>query len=505
MKPKPLSQLLLAAGVIPTTEHDPTVSGVTEDSREVQPGWIFVAVPGTKEDGSKYAAAASMRGAAAIVAERPVESELPVVLVPSARQTLADMAAELFDHPSKLLSVAGVTGTDGKTTTSYMLASIMFKLGIPTGMITTVETRVGGISIGGRGRLTTPSAPFIQQTLAKMVDAGDKAAVLECSSHALAQERVRRVTLRTAAITNVASDHIEFHGSPQAYLEAKAGIFDLVAEGGAILLNHDDPASMSLVPSLNGPVLTYGLNHEADLRARDVKSDLHSSTFVVEYSSIELSASIPIGGRFNVSNALAAVGMAMRLGVSFPQAVAALAHAETPPGRLQRVRAGQPFSLFVDYAHTEQAFESALRFLRSSTGGTTGRLIAVFGAAGNRDAAKRPRLAQIAAEVCDYFILTNEDPFGEDAELILAEVASGAPESTRDDQWMAILDRKEAIRSALAMARSGDVVAITGKGHETSIAAGDTAIPWSDVEVASELLTGMGYSESAVTAEPTAR
>ena len=493
MTPQSLSQVLRNAGLSSSLAVDPMVIDITEDSRDVKPNWIFAAVPGTSEDGARYIHDAVLRGATAIIAEAPADASIPVIVVPNVRQALADTAASIHGSPSKKLSVAGVTGTDGKTTTCFLLASILAHCGVAAGMITTVEIRVGGETLPSRGRLTTPGAPFVQRTLARMVEDRDTVGIIECSSHALAQERLRGTYLATAAITNVASDHIDFHGSHEAYGEAKARILDLLVPDGSIMVNADDPVSTALMSGRKRRITWFGSTSDAALRASQIQTRPERTTFMAQHDDISLPVTIPLGGRFNVYNSLAAVGMAMALGIEFQEAIGGLKKAEPPPGRLQCVDAGQPFTVYVDYAHTEQAFASTMQFLSDAARDQGGRLIAVFGAAGNRDKSKRPRLAQMASDLCSYFFITNEDPFGEDASDIIKQVASGAPESTRDMQWTTILDRREAIESAFRRARPGDVVAITGKGHEHSIAVGAMSLEWNDVQVTRELLTELGY------------
>jgi UDP-N-acetylmuramoyl-L-alanyl-D-glutamate--2,6-diaminopimelate ligase len=485
------SELLSNGGYPQAVEDDPLVLDVTEDSREVRPGWVFVAIPGTHLDGAQYISEALARGAVAVVAETGSQSGIASAVVPNARRALADLAAAAHGFPSRKLHVFGVTGTDGKTTTCYLLKSILDAAGLSTALITTVETIVGGKTVSGMRRLTTPSASFVQRTLDQMVIAKDECAVIECSSHALAQERLRNVELRGAAITNIASDHIEFHGSIEHYAAAKARIADLIIRDnrGVLLINSDDPHSMSIAAAMHVPFVTYGLAPHASLRATKATSTLSRTDFAIEWQGESHAVSLPVGGEYNVYNALAAIGVALVEGIPLATAASALATACLPRGRLQAVDAGQPFSVFVDYAHTEQAFTAVLRFLQRAAHQRRGRLIAVFGAAGDRDHSKRRRFAEVAAELCDYFVITNEDPFGEDAGAIIRDVAAGAPGETENVQWAVRIDRREAIALALQQAAGQDVVIITGKGHESAIDVGDRRIPWSDVEVTRDLIT----------------
>jgi UDP-N-acetylmuramoyl-L-alanyl-D-glutamate--2,6-diaminopimelate ligase len=486
-----LSDLLTSAGYPQPLAGDPDIVDVTEDSRHIEPGRLFVAVPGTRQDGRRFIHDAQVRGAAAVVSQRPVDVGIPSAVVPDARAALGDLAAAVHGFPCSRLDAFAVTGTDGKTTTCFLLRSILDQHSISTGLISTVEIVIGGRSIGSPGRLTTPSASFVQRALRRMVDGGDTCAVVECSSHALTQDRLRNISLRAAAITNVAADHLEFHGSAEAYAQAKARIASLIEpqKAGSMLLNADDSTSMWLASAMTVTPLTYGMSPEARLRARDVKPGLERTDFVVEWESQSIRASIPMGGIYNVYNSLAAAGMAMAYGIPLEESLQALSTTRTPPGRLQPIDSGQPFSVFVDYAHTEQAFQSVLSFLAPRAHERGGHLIAVFGAAGDRDHAKRRQLAQTAGRLADYFVITNEDPFGEDPDAILAEIAAGAPPDTRYRQWTLERDRRQALENALERARPDDIVIITGKGHEGSIDTAGSSMPWNDADVVRDILT----------------
>lgn len=474
----------------PPAGSDPEIGEVTEDSREVESGWLFVAVKGTNMDGHEYVPDAISRGAAAIVSETQVDVPIPVIQVSNSRQALADCAALIHNFPSRRLNVLGITGTDGKTTTTYLLTSILEAAGSRPGLISTVETRVGGVTRSGKNRMTTPSAPFIQRTLAAMVEAGDDTCVLEGSSHALAQDRLRNVVLQAAAITNIKSDHISFHGSRESYAQAKASIFDLMVDAfnARAVLNADDDWSTRLMHRLERPVLTYGLCDGAEVQGRILSSDLQSTRFMLTHERESIEVCLPLPGDFNVHNALAASSLAITRGLDLTEIKCGLECTRKPPGRLQNIDLGQAFSVFVDYAHTVQAFSSLTDFLSRRAHERGGAFIVVFGAAGDRDRDKRPELAQIAARTSDFFVITNEDPFSEDPSRIIAEIATGAPGLTRGSQWTTESDRRAAIAAAFDRARDGDIVAITGKGHEQSIATGKQLTPWNDVDVARELL-----------------
>jgi UDP-N-acetylmuramoyl-L-alanyl-D-glutamate--2,6-diaminopimelate ligase len=493
---KRLSSLLAALDIAPESGVDPEIAGVTEDSRLVDPGYIFVAIPGTVDSGALHVDDAVRRGASVIVSETPMTAAVPVMLVPNARKALGDLAAAFFDFPARQLRCFGVTGTDGKTTTSYLLASILRHAGLATGLITTVETQVGGRSFSQPNRLTTPSSPAIQRTLAEMIAMGDQCAAIECSSHALVQERLRQVELRAAAVTNVASDHIEFHGSQSAYEEAKSRIGRLVGPGdyARIVVNHDDAGAQRVAIMTGLDAISYGLGDGAALRATAIETSPRDSSFTVRWEDRVSRVTLVAGGRHNVANALAAIGLALCAPLDFEVAVEGLVGAVLPPGRMQRIEEGQPFDVYVDYAHTEQAFGMTLFQLSEVARDRGGQLIAVFGAAGDRDHAKRPRFAKIAAETCGFFVITNEDPYSENRESIATDIAAGAPIETRGSQWTVEMDRWTAIERAFSQARPRDVVVITGKGHEQSIVEAGVAAPWSDVDAARQILASIAGS-----------
>jgi UDP-N-acetylmuramoyl-L-alanyl-D-glutamate--2,6-diaminopimelate ligase len=486
-----LSELLASAGIAMWGGPDPDIVDLTQDSREVRPGWLFVAITGRTFDGHNYVAEAVARGAAAVVVERPVVAAVPTIVVADARAALADLAAAFYNFPSHHLRVIGVTGTDGKTTTCFLLASILEAAGWRTGLSTTVETRIGGRSRYNDSRMTTPDPATIQRLLGQMVGAGDQYAVVESSSHALAQGRLRGVTFHGAALTNIASDHLDFHGSREAYVAAKARLFGMVTASSEphIALNRDDRSFWEISPQLRQPYTTYGTTAAAEVRASDMAPSIQGTRFCLHSPWGNTDIVLPLPGSFNVYNALAAATLALQEGVPLAAVRHGLATARSPAGRLERVDIGQDFTVFVDYAHTVQAFGHVLGWLHDLARRNGGRLIAVFGAAGSRDRSKRPELGRIAGQLADYFVITNEDPFGEDAASITVDIAAGAPQATKGQQWTIELDRRLAIKRALDQARAGDIVVITGKGHERSIVAAGQAEPWSDIEVVRELLS----------------
>jgi UDP-N-acetylmuramoyl-L-alanyl-D-glutamate--2,6-diaminopimelate ligase len=469
---------------------DIEVAEIAYDSRRVRPGDLYLAVPsvgGSPESGGYHRIPEAVAaGAAAVLSQIPgTTSSVPVVTVPDARLAMADVAAAFFRHPSREMRVFAVTGTDGKTTTAFLLDGIFSGAGLTTGLMGTVETRIANEHIYNVDRMTTPEAPDVQRTLRRMVDAGVTHCCMEASSHALALDRLRGTQFAATAFTNLTGDHVEFHGSFDLYREAKRRLFAELAPDAPVAVNVDDPHWEAVTGGHRGPVMTYGFGPSAQFCADVLLADASGSQFVLVGEGERHELFVPMPGRFNVLNAVAACLMARAAGFGFDEIGPHLAHAGRPPGRLQEVCSGAPFRVLVDYAHTPHAFRSVLTELRAQT---PGRLIAVFGATGNRDVAKRPVLGAIAGELADFFVVTNEDPFGEDANAIIDQVASGAPIGTEGTRFVRVHDRGDAIRLALERARPGDTVVITGKGHERSIVVGGRKEPWNDVDVVREAL-----------------
>jgi UDP-N-acetylmuramoyl-L-alanyl-D-glutamate--2,6-diaminopimelate ligase len=471
---------------------DVDIADIAYDSRLVQPGWLFVAVPKVGGDawsgGYEHIGEALHRGAAAVVAQVQYDgASVPIAIVPDARGALADLAGEFFGHPSRRLHVFAVTGTDGKTTTTHLLEQILSAGGFSTGLIGTVEIAYGGNRTFNADRMTTPESLDLQRLLRAMAEAGVTHVALEASSHALVLNRLRGMRLAACAVTNITADHIEFHGTWDAYFGAKASLFSDVGRGSPAILNRDDPSFQGLARLATGRLISYGFEQSARVRAMNVAQANWSTrcTFVADDASCDVT--VPLPGRFNVSNALGAAGLALAAGLPLEAIAGGISGARPPLGRMQRVVAGQDFDILVDYAHTPHAFRSVLSDLRSRAHAGS-QVIAVFGAAGNRDRGKRPMLAQIAREYADFFIITNEDPFGERPDAIISEVASGVPSDEEGVRFVVEPDRHRAIEKAIRRARSGDVVAILGKGHEQSIVANGNKEAWNDSRVVRQIL-----------------
>ena len=484
-----LRQLVAAVEGARLVQGDPEtmVRGVANDTRRLRAGELFVAIPGFQQDALAFVPEAVRKGASAIAAEAlpaHLQPDVPLLLVPSARRALADLSAAFYRYPSQLMPVVGVTGTDGKTSTIHLLSAILEAHGLTTGWLTTVNTKIGAELRPNAAENTTPEAPLVQQALAEMVDAGVQVALLETSSHALALERVRGTHYRVGVFTNLSPEHINFHGSLEAYREAKSRLFASLPEDGLAVLNADDPNSQTMRAVTRARVLTYGLEQPADITASDVQLGPDGTCFVVEGRRIRTQ----LVARFNVSNWLAAYAAATAFGAS-PDDLRAAAETQAPvPGRMNLVRAGQPFTVVVDFAHTPQALEKALDTLRSLV---AGRVLLVFGLAGGRDFANRPVMGRLAAEKTNFFVISMDDPGPEDPAVIADQIAQGA--AGGGSNFIIDLDRRSAVRRALEAAQPGDVVLLAGKGHENRMVVGDQRLPWSDTQAAYDELARLGW------------
>lgn len=493
-----LPDLLRQAGITaPLDFPDTPVREVKYDSRAVGPGDLFVAVPGTVSDGHLHIHNAAAAGAAAAVVERPVTG-LPFVVVPSTRLALADLAAARHGFPARRLHITGVTGTDGKTTSVYLLTHLLEGLGRKTGLLSTVAFKIGARWEDNMARQSTLEAPEVQAGLAAMVAEGVQDAVLEATSHGLALGRVRRCAFDEALITNITSEHLEFHRTRQEYIKAKALLLDLLMEHEGkegsrfAAINRDDEGSAGLIPRSPVPVVSFGLESGAMVRGVGIQSDASGSSFGVEVGGSTYQARTRLPGLFNVYNCLGALAVLHGRGIPLPEALPHLESFAGVPGRMRRIDRGQPFLVVVDYAHTAASLEKVLTTLRPLA---AGRLIVVFGSAGDRDREKRPVMGAVAARLADFSILTDEDPRSECSDDILAEIARGAVAAGARDggDFLRISDRSQAIRRAIAMATTGDVVLLAGKGHEHSMLVGGLALPWDEEGEARAALLARGY------------
>ncbi|MDQ3689257.1 MAG: UDP-N-acetylmuramoyl-L-alanyl-D-glutamate--2,6-diaminopimelate ligase [Chloroflexota bacterium] len=468
------------------------VTGLAYDSRRVAPGTLFFAVPGVHVDGHEYAAEAVRAGAIGLVVER----ELPAVTVPQlvvdrTRRALADAADAWFGRPSEQLTVIGVTGTDGKSTVTALTAEVLRACGRRPGQIGTVFTGVGEAVLPNEARNTTPEALELQGLLARMVAEGNDSVVMEATSHGLALRRTRNCRFDIGVVTTVTSEHLEFHGTVERYRAAKAL---LVEEAPIAILNADDPGFGYFRERARDRVISYAMDAAADLRASDLEEDATGTKFLLDSPSWRGTVRVALPGRFNVANALATLAVAEALGLDLERAVDALRDTAGVPGRMQRVVAGQPFAVIVDYAHTEDSLRKVLAMLRPVT---AGRLIAVIGSAGERDPTKRGPMGRVAAELADLVVVTDEDPRLEDPRTINEAIADGARSvGARDGETLWVIDdRRDAIGRAIGLAREGDVVLLAGKGHESSMFHGTQKRPWNDVGAARDALRDAGWGD----------
>ena len=487
------------------------VRGVTQDSRAVGRGSLFVAIRGLHADGHAFAAQAARRGAAAVLVEHPLpELAVPQLVVAAGPVALASAAAWWYDDPSLDLAVVGVTGTDGKTTTVFLAVAALEAAGIRTGMIGTAATRIGGVQEANEAHATTPEAPTLQAALRAMVGAGDAAAIIETTSHGLALGRVDSVAYDVAILTNLTHEHLELHGTWEAYRDAKLSLFEHLgrrqpADGRPHkgwprtgIVNLDDPSAGAFVgvtQEAGARLLTYGTDPAADVRATRVEEDSRRLRIAYEAPSGAATLELQLVGRFNVHNALAVVALGEAVGLD-PAAVRdGLASLPVVPGRMERIELGQPFGVIVDFAHSPASLRTVLDLLAPSVAAQGGGLVAVFGSAGERDTAKRPLMGRIAGERCRLVIVTDEDPRGEDRDEINDQIARGAEAAgrRRGHDLLVIADRRAAIEAAFERARSGDIVILAGKGHERSIIGPDGPQAWNERLEAEEALRRAGF------------
>ncbi len=491
-----------------TVRGDPAaeVRGLAYHTRDVTDGTLFFCVPGLKVDGHAFAARAAAAGATALVCERDTAVALPQAIVPSVRRAMALMAARWYEHPSRALVVVGVTGTNGKTTTAHLVAGIFAAAGVPAALLGTVVNRIGGQD--NPVLLTTAESLDLQRMFREMVTAGDRACALEISSHALAQDRAAGIDFDAVVFSNLTRDHLDFHKDLDDYFGAKRKLFlpDEGRSGTAVaVVNVADEHGRTLAGecrvAYGDGLWTYAVAAEGaegradaaghkepapDAVARDLelRADASAFTLVVPRRGIEERVTLLLAARFNVENALAAATTALALGLPVDAVLRGLAVTEGVSGRFQAVREGQPFSVVVDYSHTPDSLENALRAARSVT---RGRVLVVFGCGGDRDRGKRPLMGEIAARLADRAFVTSDNPRSEEPLAIIDEIVAGVP-AARAGSVIVEPDRRAAIRLALSEARAGDAVVIAGKGHEQGQVIGDRRIPFDDRAVVMEVL-----------------
>jgi UDP-N-acetylmuramoyl-L-alanyl-D-glutamate--2,6-diaminopimelate ligase len=480
----------LAAAISPRQIIGPVdrvVESIAYDSRRVQRNGLFVALRGEKVDGHQFVEQAVEKGATVIVTEHEVQApRATCVVVENTRTALADLAATFYERPARRLKLAAVTGTNGKTTTTFLLKHICDKAGLRCGLLGTVRYEIGDRVLPAVR--TTPESLDVQELLSQMVNAGCKAAAMEVSSHALAQDRVRGIEWDVAVFTNLTQDHLDFHGTMENYFEAKAALFTGLTEqnsktNATAVINLDDRYGAQLVDRLDKkvPVITYGLGAQADFRASNYHAEFAGTSYQLDARGKSYLVRVPLIGRFNVANSMAALAAASSMGISLRDAILSLGRSPQVPGRLEAVPAKRQFQIFVDYAHTDDALLNVLKTLRELS---PRRLIVVFGCGGDRDKQKRPLMARVADQNADFSIITSDNPRKEDPDAIIAEAEKGF----RSDRYEKITDRAEAIARAIELARPRDIILIAGKGHEAYQEFADHTIPFDDIQVARRAL-----------------
>lgn len=493
--PTPSSQTLedIARGVraeIPERGRDIVITGVAYDSRKAGPGHLFCCIPGLVTDGHLFASEAVAAGAVALIAERPLSLGVPELIVDDARPAAAVAAATFYGNPADELLMLGITGTNGKTTTTFMLESIMRAEGRTAGLIGTIETHIGSkIRPGVR---TTPESVDLQKLLAEMVDAGVHGVAMEVTSHALALHRVDAIRFAAAGFTNLSQDHLDFHTGMEDYFEAKRTLFTPDrADKGAV--NVDDPYGARLAVEASVPCIGYGIENPTDVTAVDIHMEPTESRFVIRTPKGDVSMRTPLVGSFNIYNCLAAAAISLQAGIGLDAIDSGLHALRAVPGRFESIDAGQPFTVVVDYAHTPDSLDNVLRAARDIAARSKGRVLCVFGAGGDRDRAKRPLMGAVAARLADYVVVTSDNPRSEEPGSIVDQILEGVIAGSPNGPDLVQVDRAEAIKSAVAEARAGDVLVIAGKGHETGQQFAAETITFDDRDVARAALAESGW------------
>ena len=472
-------------------DPDREISQVCYDSRRAEEGALFVAVPGLITDGHRFIGEALSQGAAAVVIEddRYQSQDYAWLQVPHARKALADLSNAVYGFPGNRLNIIGVTGTNGKTTTTNLIAAVLKEGGHKPGLIGTIYSKVGEEIIPVRH--TTPEAPDLHRLFAAFLERGADYAVLEVSSHALDLNRVRGTEFDVAVFTNLTQDHLDYHRTMEEYLAAKGKLFAGLGLKPAkqrrkfAIINNDDPHAGELMDMTRASVITYGIKQTADVRAVDVGVTADGARFILKYTDREIPVNLKLTGLFNVYNALAAIAVGLVEGIRAETVIRALERIPGIAGRFERVEAGQDFTVIVDYSHTPDSLENCLKTARELT---AGRIITVFGCGGDRDRTKRPLMGEIAGRLSDFTIVTSDNPRSEDPQEIINGIIPGLAKTAAPGKYREIADRREAIFTAIREAQSRDVVIIAGKGHEDYQIIGDNVIHFDDREAAREAI-----------------
>jgi UDP-N-acetylmuramoyl-L-alanyl-D-glutamate--2,6-diaminopimelate ligase len=476
---------------------DVEITGVSTDSRTIQPGNLFIAVSGTSEDGHRFMGDALRRGAAALAGETlaPRAGEQAHVNVPDGRIAAALLAEAFYGYPSRELDVIGITGTNGKSSTLYLIRSILDAAGLPSSAVGTISYSIGEATIPAVN--TTPGPVELSSALRQALDAGHRHFVMEVSSHALHQRRVEALRFKVAVYTNLSLDHLDYHESLDDYFSSKRRLFELLpgkAEGATAVINADDERGKEIAAATTADTITFGLTNKADIRAANVQTSVSRTSFDVTTPRGSFSTTLKLLGRHSVYNALAATGACLGLGIDLPIIQKGLEALVIVPGRFERIREGQSLEVIVDYAHTPEALRSLLESARTIC---KGKLILVFGAGGDRDRSKRPEMGMLASDLADFAVITSDNPRSEDPFRIALDIEIGFQRKgkERGQHYLVMVDRREAIEEALNAAEVGDIVIIAGKGHETYQIFKDKTIHFDDREVVRDWLQSMSKTE----------
>jgi UDP-N-acetylmuramyl-tripeptide synthetase len=468
---------------------DVEVTGVAYDSRKVKPGNLFFCITGFKTDGHTYAKAAVENGASVLIVERPVaEVDLPQIVVDNSRKSMAQISSAFYGHPTRKIKLIGITGTNGKTTTAFMVENILRAAGHKTGLLGTIECRIGDDVLPVER--TTPESADLQRLFETMVRSGVTAAVMEVSSHAIDLMRVEACEFNAIVFTNLSQDHLDYHGTMEEYFSVKKRIFDdTIGSDVSHIINIDDEYGRKLVVEHSRVnQIRYSVKEKTELCADKIELKNDGSDFMLETSAEKLPVSIKLPGMYNIYNALAATGASLAVNVDLNTARAGLEELVRVPGRFERIDCGQDYDVIVDYAHTPDSLEKVLKAARELT---SRRLIAVFGCGGDRDRGKRPLMGKIAVDVSDYVVVTSDNPRSEDPDRIIADILEGI-NGVNGALFEVVADRRMAIEQAISKAEKGDFVVIAGKGHETGQEIAGVKTPFDDVLITKELLKEIG-------------
>jgi len=471
-----------------TGDDSMEITGLTADSRQVQPGSLFICLTGYTVDGHMYAAQAVQKGAVAVLSEKDLDVPATVVRVPDTRRAMAMLADRFYGSPTRSLKLIGVTGTNGKTTTTHLIDQILRDRSKRTGLIGTIHMRIGEVTEDVKN--TTPDALSLQKSFRRMCEVKTEYAIIEVSSHALEMGRVRGCDVHTAVFTNLTQDHLDYHKTMENYRHAKSLLFSQLGNSydpdrlKTAVLNADDEASRLYAAVTPARVITYGIDHAADVHATDIEITSKGTSFTVETFAGSVRMYLKLMGKFNVYNALAATAVALAEGVSLEEIRDSLEKVPGVNGRFEAVKAGQPYAVLVDYSHTPDSLENALATVKQFA---KHRIFCIVGCGGDRDRTKRPIMARIATKYADRTVLTSDNPRSEDPQAILDEMLAGL-DGVDQERYAAVVDRREAIRYAVSQAQPGDVILIAGKGHETYQIIKDQVLPFDDREVAREAI-----------------